>query len=422
MPYPSENTITEQRSDYGYSVFYTAPDGTIINGPYKYDFHNGVVNRRRRTIHPATGNAPRLGGFKLCRPWSRSAGEMSWSSSSSKVRVISEDLLGQRDNYDYDNGYSAWTFGCSTGNLLPGPPMLPGSNMINAALVAALNKLKDQDIHVGNFIAESDKTLKMFATNVKRIASGVEKFRKANPKDWLKVITTETGNLARNKWCEIPNLWLELQYGWRPLLQDIYGAIHHLTRGSRYKVPYIRVKSHKQSLSSDVMPIVLDRGLWTGQEARVKYEDQQDVWVQLVYGVSNPALAELSSLGLLNPAEIVWEVTKYSFVVDWLVPVGNWLSALTADAGFTFISGSQSMKSVRKVIGVTRYGAWPDKVVNLYSTSYLGYPTLPKYSGSFTEFQRTCYADTPVPGLYVKNPLSAEHVANGLSLLVQAFR
>jgi hypothetical protein len=33
------------------------------------------------------------------------------------------------------------------------------------------------------------------------------------------------------------------------------------------------------------------------------------------------------SLGLVNPAEIAWEVVPYSFVVDWFLPIGSYISA-----------------------------------------------------------------------------------------------
>jgi hypothetical protein len=35
-------------------------------------------------------------------------------------------------------------------------------------------------------------------------------------------------------------------------------------------------------------------------------------------------------LGMLDPASVVWEIVPYSFVVDWFVPFGTYLSNLNA--------------------------------------------------------------------------------------------
>lgn len=49
--------------------------------------------------------------------------------------------------------------------------------------------------------------------------------------------------------------------------------------------------------------------------------------------MSNPELFALASLGLLNPASLAWELVPLSFVVDWIVPVGPFLEAMTAGVG-----------------------------------------------------------------------------------------
>ena len=62
---------------------------------------------------------------------------------------------------------------------------------------------------------------------------------------------------------------------------------------------------------------------------------------------------------------------------------------------------------------------------SLFDQSYYlegGEPDGPSYGGYSMNFIRSCYGSTPVPGLYVKNPLSLRHVLNGLALLVQAFK
>jgi hypothetical protein len=135
----------------------------------------------------------------------------------------------------------------------------------------------------------------------------------------------------------------------------------------------------------------------------------------MYYALSDATLAEFSSLGLINPLEIVWELLPYSFVVDWFLPIGNWLSSMTADAGFTFQGGSLSCMSKVKSDGVK-------DVVWLNHPTAQASGATPVLTGQSFNFVRTCYASSPVPGLYFKNPLSATHIANAMALLALAFR
>lgn len=53
------------------------------------------------------------------------------------------------------------------------------------------------------------------------------------------------------------------------------------------------------------------------------------------YTVENPLYRILSSVGLLNPAAIAWELVPLSFVFDWFYNIGDFLERQTADTGLT---------------------------------------------------------------------------------------
>ena len=133
----------------------------------------------------------------------------------------------------------------------------------------------------------------------------------------------------------------------------------------------------------------------------------------LHYGLQSNPLAELSSVGLINPVELAWELLPYSFVVDWFLPIGPWISALTADVGFTFVTGGQSRKTTMVPNGSPTVLSQASDILSL---------SIPSFSGKSERFDRHCYAQSPVPGLYVKNPLSTLHVLNAIALNSQAFQ
>lgn len=412
MPYPAENIVQNLSYPYGYS---------LNNVPTTV----GSMSIRRHTnIHPASGDATMLKGFRYCRAWNKTFGnvELIQYSGSLGYRLRKYNAGGQ-DLYKPLGSADAWML--PGVQVLPGNPSLPTNNMINVALTAALNKLKSQDFHLGNFVAEAHKSLGMIGDRFTTIAKQVNKFRTKHPKQWETVKRVQSGFLPRKFWHQIPSLWLEYQYGWKPLMQDIYGALHHLLRESRYEVPYVYVESHRVSESNFTHHLSLLGGpVWLDGSpgADCIFVDKQEVHIALVYGITSPLLAELSSLGLLNPAEILWETTRFSFVVDWALPIGPWLSALTAPAGYNFITGTRSTIVRRKFVSSSMTGSMPSAKAGSFSVDYYGYPQAPIFSSTLGQFDRTCYTSSPVPGLYVKNPLSFDHVANGLSLLIQAFR
>jgi hypothetical protein len=41
----------------------------------------------------------------------------------------------------------------------------------------------------------------------------------------------------------------------------------------------------------------------------------------------------MASIGLINPSTVVWELIPFSFVVDWFLPIGNFLHGLSALTG-----------------------------------------------------------------------------------------
>lgn len=137
--------------------------------------------------------------------------------------------------------------------------------------------------------------------------------------------------------------------------------------------------------------------------------------VVLYYAPQNAALASLSKLGLANPAEVVWELVPFSFVLDWFLPVGDWLSTLDAAVGYEFLDGC----CTQFIRGYQR------SVPRLYSedtrTTWLG--DSPVGMARCVGLKRTVYLSSPIP----RPPrpdlsLSLGHMANGLALLSQVFK
>lgn len=97
--------------------------------------------------------------------------------------------------------------------------------------------------------------------------------------------------------------------------------------------------------------MVTDVTTHTKCEKRIKFH----------YRVDNEILRTLSQLSLTNPLEVAWELVPFSFVVDWMLPIGDYLSNMSALHGIEPLGYSVGDKIVvKKNSGSARYSASSD--------------------------------------------------------------
>ncbi|DAD49838.1 maturation protein [ssRNA phage AIN000] len=197
--------------------------------------------------------------------------------------------------------------------------------------------------------------------------------------------------------------WLQLQYGMFPFIQDIYGLIQ-LAAAQLQKEDAV-VSVNRTITKRRDLPTREIGYPYFKAEGVSKYGAQ----CQLTYRVSNPSLFQLASIGLTNPFSVGWEVTPYSFVFDWLIPIGNVLAAFSAGQGLAFSSGFTNRRShtnfrIETCLHGGAIGVKPN--VTFQNSSQV----------------RTAITVDPLPGLYYKNPLSNSHAVSAYALLGQAMR
>lgn len=116
---------------------------------------------------------------------------------------------------------------------------------------------------------------------------------------------------------DISGRWLELQYGWKPLISDVYEAskaYESITNGPRVSRVSVSI-SREGTRNSSTSPSSFTCKGTVKERWRIIYEMTEQ-------------LSNARSLGLTDPASVVWELIPYSFVVDWFLPVGAYLENL----------------------------------------------------------------------------------------------
>lgn len=279
------------------------------------------------------------------------------------------------------------------------------SNMLRRAEVEALTQLKQFKASYGVFLTEMRQSVDMLSKNLQQLALAGAAAKRRQWKKAARTLKVRPPNFkAASR--DVSGRWLELQYGWAPLVDDIYSIYQDMTQ--RPQNPTLHVKRHiRRDVSSSTTKYVLG--------VRHEYRDQGSLGtkVRLDYVLNNAALLLASSLGLTNPAVIAWEKTRMSFLVDWAVPIGNYLSALDATFGLTFKGGTYSNFSRTSRVGRATCSQKP------------GLPSFDSFAFSGVHQQmlmgRNVYATSPIPLPYYKSPVSTDHAFNALALLRGAF-
>lgn len=283
----------------------------------------------------------------------------------------------------------------------------PTQSYIDAALkssaeIAALMKLKKQSINLGVAFAERARTASLVGDSALAIVDSIRQFRRGNLRGAFKRLKAKP--LRSQK---MTSQWLALQYGWTPLLSDVHGACEALA--NRQLLDFaVRVASRKKK------KIYVPRSYAAGYDQFSEIvSGELSYHVALNYMPKETLIRQFSSLGLTNPLEIIWELVPFSFVADWFVPVGKWLSSLDAAAGWSFTSGTVTRRSVCKL-----------KTTYVPSFSYGTKRTARDFSMQAERFvvDRQLYASSPIPGRpSMKDARSTLHMANAMALLVGLF-
>lgn len=204
-----------------------------------------------------------------------------------------------------------------------------------ATLNRALTKAAIGDVNVGTFIGEFASTKGMVVNRMKSIQNFFANAKNLNFHDIDKSHPGKMTQALKDKISKDPvhvrlsNNWLELQFGWLPLISDVWNSLDAFrtslkTRGSTVKST--------------------SRGKTANGRNSAGY----------IATVKNPALYSLTQLGLTNPLVVAWELVPFSFLIDYFINIGD------------------TLKDVTSGLGVSNRMAWyvyEDVIVNYYTPS-----------------------------------------------------
>jgi hypothetical protein len=277
--------------------------------------------------------------------------------------------------------------------------------LFNEAYVSALTKIADQKVNLAVAFAEARKSLDLLVDAAGRIYRGYRAFRRRDPRGIARALNITPSRLHKS--------WLEYKYGWMPLLMDVKGsaefvAQHHFGRAPRFSVIGTAKRTYK---SVKTVPYTFPGG---GPTVPIVDTLTGEILckVKIEVEVRNPLLSTAQQLGLTNPALVAWELTPFSFVFDWFISVGDYLTALTALHGVDVV---RSFKSYTSEIYVDERFAGA-----VYKSGGVTYGhSFEQRDMRLREYQRTPFTANPLL-IYPprrENPLNTSKVITALTLL-----
>lgn len=206
--------------------------------------------------------------------------------------------------YTWGPNAKSYEYGYLPGQVKPGVPAWDPirTHAYNRALERLNSKVRG-DLDLGVTLAEFGQTRKM----LKSIAA-MRNFAAAS-------------GFGTSK--DLANGWLQWKYGWKPLMSDLFGVLDESLN--------IVISTIRRVTGSASFPIrgLGDRNIaWTaaGKYWNTTNSGSGKIACRIVLEIEMPG-ATLDRWSSLNPVSLLWELTPYSFVIDWVYDVGSFLRA-----------------------------------------------------------------------------------------------
>lgn len=453
---------TRKRSQISFNVPHNREDKVSVNQsyqdlrPWPYGYlQQGSVTLNSKNGHKATPAV--TGDHKTARPYVMGAWKATYGSYDHFVGSPAYGRYWGQTDGRLSNGpgdYTKWGLKLAGGYYVPGL----SDNSLNQAIAGARNKAQNSDLNLATSLAEAKAAVSDLAKLLVSMAALTVKIAKRYGKHVKppREASLTADGLARNytyvqygkiqylrehhetlikafrdsskksssrpgkipvppkgsKW-ELPDrvvsgaesAWLSAMYGFIPLWMDYQGLVAQAAAGLQKEGAH--VDALRVITRNGLLPLNPNPFLFRHWEVNGRY--QYGAECQLRYRMKDPHIALVSSLGFTNPFSVWWELTPYSFVFDWLIPVGAWLQALTAEAGLTFVDGYTNEKSfcdftITCCQRDKAYGKFPN--VHIQNVAQV----------------RSQLNVSPIGGLYMKSPFSTIHAVSAIALAAQRMR
>jgi hypothetical protein len=193
------------------------------------------------------------------------------------------------------------------------PPADPWSNKDELKLLSNLQKaVEGHTFNAAVFLGEAKESLEMITNTARSLAQAIWYVKRGNFDAALRHFRLKHRPPHMDASKTFAHNWLQLKYGWMPLVSDAREAAIALAaitnRPAKFAVNASRSAFVGLVSSNSIRSVTVT----VMQRKRYKYYLTEDY-------------SPMSGLGFTDPLPVAWELIPYSFVVDWFLPVGSYL-------------------------------------------------------------------------------------------------
>lgn len=320
------------------------PHGLIDSATYLYNearfYYNGILWSSSSnmfmaglTQSPASTNNPKVLGVRPDAAWYAVRARWTTSDGNIVIRKTGETChsVGQLSSFNEADGW----------HLMQLDP-----NLADNLLRTVLSDMLEKDVAFNAFMLQGKQSLKMVANLATGIAVGTDRLLTTefkHPRTFRRFLRN-AGDKAVSKFS---GKYLEYLYGWKPLADDVENAFQSMIDGytgpeqKRFRLKVRKSKRVKSDVVANREAQVYFTPNWSWKQTLSK---EQRVKILLKYQFPSQAGEMLPTM---TPFGTAWELAPWSFVLDWFVPVGDWIGAMEATQYAVYMQNAVLTKSVK---------------------------------------------------------------------------
>jgi len=407
------------------------PSPEVVNRQFLRTFESGTAGVRTalsQTVVPVLSHRREWTGSRTPNFGRLKAGQLPFNGHSVKLVECLEDKYSK---YQWQPASGNWELNIYPYTEVYAPPLPPAAIHSQEAVNKAIKRLIDQmqagiQANLAQNLAQYGQVTSMIAGTATKLVTAAKQLKRFNFLGAFNTLTAgrsipqgfNPNKLSRTK--SLASNWLELQYGWKPLLSDIEGTLQAIPTLTNVGSFVRSVRSSASALKEYSVDFPPGNGLiGFSNSGKTTFLNQTKTKFVIRYRESNPGLAFAAQTGFTNPLNLAWEILPFSFVADWFLPIGPYLESLTAFQGLEFVSGGRT--------NFTRVRM--DSAIS-YNGAASGEPTVQvNYQAAYREQQiwlnRVALTEFPsltIPSVNLRGLSGGVRAQNAIALLTQFFR
>ncbi len=201
-----------------------------------------------------------------------------------------------------------------------------------------IKKVRNTTVDLGVALGEFSETCHFIAGAAVKVHKSLKQLRRGNVSGAVQTLSGVPAEEASDIVRASANAWSAYSYGLRPLVKDVYDSVETYQRRHRVS-PLVRIVRSSVSRKVDV-----DSPFFAPYDAYQRASGTFSVTGSVCFRVTNPTLKTLDECGLVNPLSVAWELVPFSFVLDWFLPIGEFIDNIVPPQGVDFLYGHVSTK------------------------------------------------------------------------------